>query len=551
MVMEFDLSAFAGTSASFLTSPMSPSSSKTENNIPKKSAAVQNEYRFSTATLLKDGKLYYQLQWDQFSELGFKSDLFTEPEQDLSGTNLQRLSQTDPRMMRAVGGSIGGAAAAMGTMMMPPPRAPRHPHHQKNSSDPLGQKNNALGQVHALGPRQGPGPSREQREAAMKAAQASFLALAKDPEALANLKANQATIISTGTFVRGSTQPLIENVLPRPIPLARKSSLRYRSQSSMSSVSASTPTSTNNSSAENTPRNSLQSTTYSMMSATSPQGAGQSGAGSVLGSLQRSMSDRYSPSSFANGASMGPRPSMGSNTQSMEQRLGQAAVGGGGRGSLSSSSSLPPLQRHQLTDNKLSISAVTNSTASTSTMTTGTTMTTMTTMTTNSTATMSTKPTKKRGLFGKKTKAAKNSKDSTVSGLPSSVNGRKRRLLPVGVRHQDVMTKTEESLDEVFPWMCIEHMAGQESGWVMLEPVQDGAVGWVVIDKLEEQIAHYTQPTPSQQQQQQDGEDQQVPRSSSSNNSNHSSSNGSAGQGLLELELGQPLFKTNSAMLLA
>ncbi|GJJ70294.1 hypothetical protein EMPS_02643 [Entomortierella parvispora] len=526
MVMEFDLSAVAGTSASFSASPI-------DNNIPKKSAAVQNEFRFSTATLLKDGKLYYQLQWDQFSELGFKSDLFTEPEQDLSGTNQQRLSQT--------GRSTGGAAAAATgvEMMTPPQRAPRHPLHQKYGSDPLGQKNHTLGQGYA------PGPSLEQRRAAMKAAEASFLALAKDPEALATLKANEATIISKGMFVRGSTQPLIENVLPRPIPLARKSSLRYRDQSCMSSVSASTPTSTSHSSAENTPRNSLQSTTHSMISATSPRGNNVSGAGSVLGSLQRSMSDRSSPSSFAKGGSMGPRPSMGFGTQSMEQRLGQAAAGGGGRGSLSSSSSLPPQQRHRLTDNKLAISAVTNSTAAASTMTAGTAM---TTMTTNSTATMSTKPIKKRGLFGKKNKAAKGSKDPTLSGLPSSVNGRKRRLLPVGVRHQDVMTKTEESLDEVFPWMCIEHMAGQESGWVMLEPVQDGAVGWVVIDKLEEHIAHHAQSEPEQQQQQQQQgyEDQQVPRSSSSNNSNHSSNNG-----LLELELGKPLFEANSAMLLA
>lgn len=114
------------------------------------------------------------------------------------------------------------------------------------------------------------------------------------------------------------------------------------------------------------------------------------------------------------------------------------------------------------------------------------------------------------------------------------------------------MTKTEESLDEVFPWMCIEHMAGQESGWVMLEPVQDGAVGWVVIDRLEEEIARHAQSSPQQQQQQEqlmEQADQEVPRNSSSNNSNHIGS--SAGQGMLELELGQPLFEADSAMLLA
>jgi hypothetical protein len=88
-----------------------------------------------------------------------------------------------------------------------------------------------------------------------------------------------------------------------------------------------------------------------------------------------------------------------------------------------------------------------------------------------------------RGLFGRKSKPHKTGN----STLPSSANGgRKRRLLPHGVKRQDVMTRTVESMDEVFPWMCIEHMAGQESGWVMLEPVQDGAVGWVMIDKLED-----------------------------------------------------------------
>ncbi|KAF9947778.1 hypothetical protein BGZ70_002516 [Mortierella alpina] len=105
-------------------------------------------------------------------------------------------------------------------------------------------------------------------------------------------------------------------------------------------------------------------------------------------------------------------------------------------------------------------------------------------------------------LFGRKIKSvSKKSQLGQVFGstaspeaasLPSIENGgkagRKKRLLPAGVRRQDVMTKTVESMDEVFPWMCIEHMAGQESGWVMLEPVQDGAVGWVVIDKLEDEM---------------------------------------------------------------
>jgi hypothetical protein len=42
-------------------------------------------------------------------------------------------------------------------------------------------------------------------------------------------------------------------------------------------------------------------------------------------------------------------------------------------------------------------------------------------------------------------------------------------------------------MDEVFPWKCVEHMAGQDSGWVMLEPVEDGAVGWVMIERMEDE----------------------------------------------------------------
>jgi len=112
---------------------------------------------------------------------------------------------------------------------------------------------------------------------------------------------------------------------------------------------------------------------------------------------------------------------------------------------------------------------------------------------------------KKNRLFGKKFKTSKKQQASNAGAAQSTT--RKRRLLPVGVRRQDVMTKTEESLDEVFPWMLIEHMAGQESGWVMLEPVEDGAVGWVKIDKLEEEMNRLRAAEENQEQKQQEVEE--------------------------------------------
>jgi len=109
---------------------------------------------------------------------------------------------------------------------------------------------------------------------------------------------------------------------------------------------------------------------------------------------------------------------------------------------------------------------------------------------------------KKNRLFGSKFKSSSKKHRVSVTLNPAinytntNINNKTesgRKKLPVGVMRKDQMTKTEESLDEVFPWMTVEHMSGQESGWVMLEPVQDGAVGWVKIDKLEEEMAKFAE----------------------------------------------------------
>ncbi|KAF9085613.1 hypothetical protein BGX23_009515 [Mortierella sp. AD031] len=421
--------------AAAAAAPMSPKSQYSTERIPKKpDAAEKKEYRFSTATLLKDGKLYYQVQWDQFSELGFKSEFFTEPEQYLSGIQKSQrsLSQADPWKQSSTVAAAAVAVAAVAEveekemMISTSQQSQSQSQSQQqqrataNSDLPgqqqhLGQvknKNNNINNNGQYQPQeQDQGPSPAQRAAALKAAQESFIALTKDPKAMAALKAGstggvgQATIISSGSFAHGSTMPQLDSV-PRPV---------------------------------------------------------------------------NSPS---------PKPSsMGPRAKTMGPSGSSAAGGGFGPGSLSSSSSgSHPDKRSASTELLVSSSSSGSSVVvKSSTKTRG-------------------------GLFGKKFKASsssskKNSSSASVSpsaALPSSANGgRKRRLLPLGVRRQDVMTRTVEKMDEVFPWMCIEHMAGQESGWVMLEPVQDGAVGWVVVDKLEEEAAWYAGETQQQQQQQQ------------------------------------------------
>ena len=382
------------------TTPTSP----TRECISKKAASAgeKKEYRFSTATLLKDGKLYYQVQWDQFSELGFKSEFFTEPEQYLYGiqkSSQQRMSsQEDPWKQ-----SSNVAATAAEVKEESPFQQYQSQQQQQQramtaNSDLPGQQPSHLGQEinknngqHQQSQDQGPSPA--QRAAALKAAQESFIALAKDPKAMAALKAGstrgvgQATIISSGSFVRGSTMPQLDSV-PRAVNSPESMTL-------MSSTRAKT------------------------MPLPSPSG------GSGHGSLSSASSDKRSALTEQSAATPSSAKSTGSKT--------------------------------------------------------------------------------KGGLFGKKFKANKKTAaaPSPSAGLPSSANGgRKRRLLPLGVRRQDVMTRTVEKMDEVFPWMCIEHMAGQDSGWVMLEPVEDGAVGWVVIDKLEEEVARYNGQAQQQQQQQ-------------------------------------------------
>ncbi|KAF8939208.1 hypothetical protein BGZ58_010382 [Dissophora ornata] len=386
-----------------------------ESNILKKTAAVEKDFHFSTATLLKDGKLLYKLQWDQFSELGFKSDFIAKPEQRLSGVHQHGLGKAS-------------LAANSGS----------------HSLDPLGQ----LGQATRT---QDQGPSQPQRAAAIKVAQESFMALANDPKALEALRAGSAsgvaqpTIISSGSFVKGSAQPQLD-ILPRPPVITSKLGLRQQPYPSP----------------DPSPSGSLKSArSLEMVSAD----------GERRGNAQKNMSGKYSPTSPVVEAA----PLSDSRTAML---LGSAAVGGGGHSSSAPSSSGPRL------DKRSDLALV-----------------------------------KTKGgsrLFGRKKKnnfgRLSGSTTSLASALPSSSNnGRKRRLLPNGVKRQDVMTRTVESMDEVFPWMCIEHMAGQDSGWVMLEPVQDGAVGWVIIDKLENEMAHLVGPQQQQPEQQLEQQLEQQP----------------------------------------
>ncbi|KAF9940789.1 hypothetical protein BGZ67_006806 [Mortierella alpina] len=413
---------------------------------PKK--AGEREYRFSTATLLKDGKLYYQLQWDEFSEAGFKSDFFHQPEQYLTGLHQKRKSKA------AVGGPGMNSSPSAGKSKLGQPPMTSTTSWDHAPSGPVGQ-DQVQGQVQGLGLGQGqgqdrsdPGPSREQRAAAMKAARESFMALAKDPKALAALKAGstggigQATIIGTGSFPIGSAQPVLHspplNLNWNPIPPKSPS----RVKAAPSQPSPLDKTSNSNSSRALLPVNEDDVR------------------------RQKSTLDKSSPTLSAAGTA-----SPASKTATAKLGKPFTTVGGAG------SSSLSP---------GLSPSADNGAPA---------------------------KPAKKSRLFGSRFKASskKNNRLSTQGGFVATSSGgnasssrkKQQRLLPMGVMRKDVMTKTEESLDEVFPWTCIEHMAGQDSGWVMLEPVQDGAVGWVKIDKLEEEMARLAGTNKQQEQQQQ------------------------------------------------
>ncbi|KAG0006224.1 hypothetical protein BGZ79_006918 [Entomortierella chlamydospora] len=373
-----------------------------ESSIPK-TGASEKEYRFSTATLLKDGKLYHQLQWEEFSNLGFKSDIMTEPEQTMSGVHQLRTSQEDPRKQ-----STSATAASMSVNQ-------RQQNNQmrisvSSSRNPSVDLPGQLGQASRTSTQE-PGPSPAQKAVALRVAQESFIALANDSQALEALKEKSAsgnrqpTIISSGSFAKDSTLPILDH-FPRPPVITSKATLLHQKQQSLEITSMD---------------------------------------GEEQDKLQRSMSAKSSLTSSATEAAHLP------DSKTMKQ-LGPVAVGGGGHGSSVSLSSGPRPGK------PASIKAPYSPEI---------------------------KPKGARRFFGKKSKKGSNA----ASTFPSSSNGgRKRRMFPVGVRRQDVMTKTIESMDEVFPWMCIEHMAGQESGWVMLEPVQDGAVGWVMVDKLEDDM---------------------------------------------------------------
>ncbi|KAG0363336.1 hypothetical protein BGZ54_008193 [Gamsiella multidivaricata] len=407
---------------------------------PKK--AGEREYRFSTATLLKDGKLYYQLQWDDFTEGGFKSDFFHEPEQYLTGLHQKRMSK-----VTAGGPGMNSSATAGKT---------KPPTNSTTSWDHASDRH--------LGQDQGPSPA--QRAAAMKAARESFIALAKDPKALAALKAgstdgiSQATIIGTGSFPSGSTQPVLHSrplnlnwdaVPPNPAsPMTETTSPKMSSQ-----------------------QTELDSIGGSSNSARRPLLPVKEDANKPL----RSMSGESSSMSSAAGT-----VSLDTRKEIAKPGKPSTTVGGAGLSSFS------PLARGPVAG-KDPMAPVSNP------------------------AMPLVKPPKKSRLFGTKVKVSKKTNRLSTSVGPmsaamvnsnlSNTNLTKKKKLPPGVVRKDVLTRTEETLDEVFPWTCIEHMAGQDSGWVMLEPVQDGAVGWVKIDKLEEEIARLGEIEKMQKQQQQ------------------------------------------------
>ncbi|KAG0084846.1 hypothetical protein BGZ93_010117 [Podila epicladia] len=388
------------------SSPISPPS-----HVGGKSGDEKKEFRFSTATLLKDGKLYYQVQWDEFSELGFKSEFFTEPEQYLSG-----IQQQQKRMSKA-GSRMNESPSPMGDKASSPPHNVEGAS-PSSSLDPS-RMSSHLGQVQGQVPRQGQdsGPSPEQRAAAFKAAQESFKALAKDPKALAALKAGaasnngQATVVSIRSISTSAMSPRKNNPYPSPEP---------------------------------SPGNSVKSSISSVGSESLLQRS------SIQSSSTVSDQSSLAASSVSQGGySRGRTPH------------GSAVSGGVDSGVSHLSSSAGALKDLD-------------------------------------------KP-KKNRLFGKKFKSSKKNQGSNAGAAPAAT--RKRRMLPMGVKRQDVMTKTEESLDEVFPWMLIEHMAGQESGWVMLEPVEDGAVGWVKIDRLEEEVTRLRTAEDAHEQRKQHEED--------------------------------------------
>ncbi|KAF9116098.1 hypothetical protein BGX27_004896 [Mortierella sp. AM989] len=422
---------------------ISKSSTQLSTASPKK--AGEREYRFSTATLLKDGKLYYQLQWDEFSESGFQSDFFHQPEQYLTGLHQKRMSK-----IPAGGHGVNSSGAVKPTRSTTTQDHPSGGHVGQDQDQEWSQ-----------------GPSREQRAAAMKAARQSFMALAKDPKVLAALKAGtiggngQATIIGTGSFPIGSTQPVMQS---KPLNLNLDA---VPPMPSSSQVRTSPMLSPHQSRSNSISSNNSRSSPFLREDADR---------------LQRNISDKSSSTlSTVGTASLDSRKEIA--------KPGKQSTIAGGVGS--SSSSL--LARSPVSDSD-PMAPVSNPNLPL------------------------VKPPKKNRLFGAKPKALKKSNRLSISSNQlsagvtnnnfSNTNLTKKKRLP-GVVRKDLMTKTEESLDEVFPWTCIEHTAGQESGWVMLEPVQDGAVGWVKIDRLEEEINRLAEAEQQQHRKQQEQQQQQ------------------------------------------
>ncbi|KAK3818315.1 MAG: hypothetical protein J3R72DRAFT_460209 [Linnemannia gamsii] len=267
------------------------------------------------------------------------------------------------------------------------------------------------------------------------------MALAKDPKALAALKAGstggigQATIIGTGSFPIGSAQPILQTV-----PL------------NLSPEPVSRSTATMNSSSPRTPSPLSQSVPPPRPSQSDPVD---------FGSLQRNTSGKSSSTLSAPGVVSGDVP------QAIV-KPGKPSMPAGGAASLSSP------QAPRLAADRLPVAATATVPAPV--------------------------PAKKNRLFGTRFKvsssAKKSNRLSTTVNSPVLAAGSqlsKKKKSQGGMMGKDGLTKTQESLDEVFPWTVVEHMAGQESGWVMLEPVQDGAVGWIKIDKLEEEMARLTE----------------------------------------------------------
>ncbi|GJJ75707.1 hypothetical protein EMPS_08065 [Entomortierella parvispora] len=420
----------------------STTTSKATSSSPNKTG--EREYRFSTATLLKDGKLYYQLQWDEFSSSGFKSEFFDEPERYLTGLHQKRMSKVP-----AINGPGTNKEAAEGMLGISSNAAASSS--WDHTTGPIDPSNNKSEHYDS-------GPSQAQRAAAMKAARESFMALAKDPKALAALKAGstggigQATIIGTGSFPIGSTQPLLQSQLnlnwdavsAKANTMVTKSSLASPLKKNSSRVPQTTPPSSR-------PLRPVQEDEDRP---------------------QENMSERLSPRS-----STGDVSSQGSRQET--KKHGKLSTPVGGAGSLSSSQEASAPAKDLSSGSRKDLPPA--------------------------------KPTKRNRLFFKASNknhrhSVTINSDSVVgnntNGANMSAFSRKKRPIPgMGAVKKDAMIKTEEPLDEIFPWTCIEHMTGQESGWVMLEPVQNGAVGWVKIDKLEEEMARFEEQKQQQRQQ--------------------------------------------------